>query len=174
MKRAAFFLLMIIVSFTLQTTLLALPPLQRVRPDLLLILTVYFGFSTSMVSGGLLAFFMGYLLDLFSGNVFGLYAFTRSLIFLTARLFKHEFYWEGFSFQLVFVFTAAMLEGLLLLALLAALSPGPLRNLFPAMLTTLVPQSLCTALITLPLFFLLRKGTRFLMERQRLTIRGEG
>ena len=43
MKRAAFFLLMVIVSLTLQTTLLTFAPIQRVRPDLLLILTIYFG-----------------------------------------------------------------------------------------------------------------------------------
>ncbi len=174
MKRGAFFLLMVVVALTLQTTLLTVVPLQRVRPDLLLILTIYFGFSTSTVSGGLLAFCMGTLLDLFSGNVFGLYAFTRSLIFFATRLFKQEFYWEGFSFQLVFVFTAAMLEGGLLLVLLAGLSSSPLRNLFPAMLTTLLPQSLCTALFTLPLFFLFRKGSHALTERHRLTMRGEG
>ena len=174
MKRAAFFLLMVVASLTLQTTLLTFAPIQRVRPDLLLILTIYFGFSTSTVSGGLLAFCMGTLLDLFSGNVFGLYAFTRSLIFFTTRLFKHEFYWEGFSFQLAFVFITAMLEGLLLLVLLAGLSSGPLRNLFPAIVTTLLPQSLCTALITLPLFFLFRKGSHALTERHRLTMRGEG
>jgi rod shape-determining protein MreD len=68
MKRAALFLLMVVVSLTLQTTLLTFVPIRRVRPDLLLILTIYFGFSTSMVSGGLLAFCMGYLLDLFSGK----------------------------------------------------------------------------------------------------------
>ncbi len=174
MKRTVFLLLMVLVFLTLQTTLLTVAPIQRVRPDLLFILTVYFGFSTSTVSGGLLAFFMGYLLDLFSGNVFGLYALTRPLIFFTTRLFKREFYWEGFSFQLLFVFIVAMLEGLLLFVLLVGLSPGPLRNLFPAMLTTLLPQSLCTALITPPLFFLLRKGAHFLRVKHRRTIRGEG
>ena len=173
MRRAAFFLLMVVVSLTLQTTFLAFAPIQRVRPDLLLILTIYFGFSTSTVSGGLLAFCMGTLLDLFSGNVFGLYAFSRSLIFFATRLFKHEFYWEGFSFQLAFVFITAMLEGGLLLVFLSGLSSGPLRNLFPAILTTLLPQSVCTALFTLPLFFLLRKGAHALTERRPLTIPGE-
>jgi len=174
MKRTAFFLLMIIVSLTLQTTLLALAPLQKGRPDLLLILTVYFGFSTSMVSGGLLAFFMGYLLDLFSGSVFGFYTFTRPLIFFATRLFRREFYWEGFSFQLVFVFTVAMLEGFFLFLLLSGLSSHPLRNLFPAMFTHLLPQSFCTALITPLLFFVFRKAVHFLLAEHPLPTRGEG
>ena len=174
MKRVAFFLLMVIVCLTLQTTLLAFAPIQRVRPDLLLILTIYFGFSSSTVSGGLLAFCMGYLLDLFSGNVFGLYAFTRPLIFFVTRLFKHKFYWEGLSFQLLFVFIVAMLEGLLLLVLLAGLSPGPLRNLFPAMFTYLLPQSMGTALITPPLFSLFRKGVQVLLVKHRPKIGREG
>ena len=174
MKRAAFFLLMVVVSLTLQTTLLTFAPIQRGRPDLLLILTIYFGFSMSTVSGGLLAFCMGTLLDLFSGNVFGLYAFTRSLIFFTTRLFKHEFYWEGFSFQLVFVFTVAMLEGFFLFLLLSGLSSHPLRNLFPAMFTPLLPQSLCTALITPLLFFVFRKAVHFLLAEHPLPTRGEG
>jgi len=152
-----FFLLLVfgLVIFTLQTTLLLSLPIHRVRPDIVLIFTLYLGLSFPPISGGLLAFLMGYLMDLFSGNTYGLYAFSRSLLFALAYLSRDRFYLEGILSQFLFVFVLALGEGLLLQLLLAALNPSPL---YPLLLTVLLPQSLFTALITPPLFALFRKG----------------
>ncbi|MDP2971789.1 MAG: rod shape-determining protein MreD, partial [Deltaproteobacteria bacterium] len=58
-----------------QTTWFTFPPIRWIRPDIVLILTLYLGLSSPPISGGILVFFLGYLMDLFSGNGFGLYAF---------------------------------------------------------------------------------------------------
>jgi rod shape-determining protein MreD len=174
MKRSIFLFLTAITFFTLQATILASLPIQRIRPDLVLILVLYFGFSFSMITGGILAFFLGCLLDLFSGNSFGLFTFTRPLIFLVAQLFRNQFYWEGFSFQFLFVFTFALFEGLLILVLLAGVNPVALHNLYPSVLTHLIPQAICTALIAAPLFKLFNWGTAILLQRHRLDLKGEG
>ncbi|OGP71619.1 MAG: rod shape-determining protein MreD [Deltaproteobacteria bacterium RBG_16_50_11] len=146
------------LTFTLQTTLVTSLPIHRVRPDIVLIFTLYLGLFFPPVSGGLLAFFMGYLMDLFSGNTYGLYTFSRSLLFTVAYLFRNRFYLEGIPSQFFFVFILALGEGFLLQLLLTALNPSPL---YPLLLTVLLPQTFSTALIT-PLFFaLLRKGLFF-------------
>ena len=125
----------------------------------MLIFTLYLGFSSPPVLGAILAFFLGYLVDLFSGNTFGLYTFSRPLLFYGAYLFKSKFYWKGFSSQFIFVFFRPFLEG----------SPPPcflpcsVRNRFlisiPSSFFSLFPQSTVTALITPLLFALSPKGS---------------
>ena len=174
MRRILFPLFLGILFLTLQTTLLRSLPVQRIRPDIVLILTLYLGLSYPLISGGILAFFMGYLMDLFSGNVLGLYTFSRPLIFYIAQLFKGRFYLEGILSQFLFVFLSALVEGLLILVLLNGLNPNPLGNLYPMLFTVLLPQSFFTGLITPILFFLLNKDSLLLSDQKRMGLRERG
>ena len=154
-----------IVLLTLQATLLAFYPIQKVRPDIVLILVLYLGFSYPAIPGGILAFGLGCLVDLFSGNSLGLYAFTRPLIFFVARLFRSHFYWEGISFQFVSVFIFALLEGWIILLLVAGLHQGPFHRPSTAMIHFL-PQAVLTSLIAPVLFSLFNWGSVWLSKKQ--------
>jgi rod shape-determining protein MreD len=118
---------------------------------------------------------MGFLVDLFSGNVLGFYTLTRPLAFFVAQLFRHRFYWQGISFQFLFVTLTSLLEGLFLMLLLVALTPLPLKNLYPSVFTHLLPQAFSTGLVTPLLFSFLRKGTELLQKKEeRRGIRLQG
>jgi rod shape-determining protein MreD len=165
MKRVIPPLLGGIFFLILQTTVLSSFPIQRVRPDILLIFTLYLAFLFPPIFGGILAFFIGYLMDLYSGNTLGFYAFSRPLVFFAAQFFKERFYLEGFSFQFLFAFIFGMLEGILILILMNALQPVSLGNLYPLLFTFLLPQSFFTGLATPPLFFLFQKGSSLLFHQ---------
>jgi len=165
MKRVIPPLLGGIFFLILQTTVLSSFPIQRVRPDILLIFTLYLAFLFPPIFGGILAFFIGYLMDLYSGNTLGFYTFSRPLIFFAAQFFKERFYLEGFSFQFLFAFIFGMLEGILILILMNALQPVSLGNLYPLLFTFLLPQSFFTGLATPPLFFLFQKGSSLLFHQ---------
>jgi rod shape-determining protein MreD len=162
MKRHAILLLLGVLFLTFQTTLLSYLPIQRIRPDIVLVLILYWGFTLPPVSGGIHALFSGYLMDLFSGNSFGLYTFTRPLLFYLAHLFK------GIQSQSLFVFVFALFEGILILTLLAALNPAPLGNLYAPFLTSFLPQAFFTGMITPVLFLLLQKIFLTLSQTQRM------
>ncbi len=174
MRRVFFPLLLGIVFLTLQTTWPASPYIRWVRPDLVLILTLYLGLSSSPISGGMLAFFLGYLMDLFSGNGFGLHAFSRLFLFYSAQFFKDRIYLESFPSRFLFVFLFALAEGIVLLILLRALNPEHLPNLYRQFFISFFPQSLLTAILSPPLFSLLRKGSSLLYIQQRAGIGGKG
>jgi len=159
MKRILLFILLGVLVLTLQTTLLGFFPIQRIRPDFMLIFTLFLGFSFPPVPGAILAFFLGYFVDLFSGNTFGLYTLSRPLLFYGAHLFKSKFYVEGFSSQFIFVFLSACLEGFLVLMLMSLLHPEPLFHLYPSFLVSLFPRSTFTALIAPLLFALSQRGS---------------
>jgi rod shape-determining protein MreD len=171
MKRVILTLFVGILFLTVQTTLFASLPIQRVRPDIMLIFTLYLAFSYPPISGGILAFLMGFLMDLFSGSSFGLYTLSRLFLFYVAHLFKERFYMEYFSSQFFFGFIFAVSEGLLILLLLNALNPGPLGHIYPLFFTFLLPQSFFTGLITPILFYLFNKGFSLLSDQHGMGIR---
>lgn len=158
MKRIFLPLFLGVLLLTLQTTLLTSFPIQRVRPDIVLVLILYMGFSYPPVSGGLLAFSMGCLMDLFSGNGLGLFAFSRTLIFYAASISRNWFYLEDFSSQFLFVLVSAIAEGMVILALVTALNSTPYFSLYPLLFTSLLPQSFTTGLVSPFLFPLFDKA----------------
>ena len=165
MKRILLPLLAGIFFLILQTTLLSSIPIHRIRPDILLIFTLYLAFLFPPISGGILAFLMGTLMDLFSGNALGFYTFSRPLVFFAAQFFKERFYLEGFSSQFLFAFVSAILEGILILILMNTLQPLSFRNLYVLLFTFLLPQSFFTGLATPPLFFIFQKGSSLLFPQ---------
>lgn len=165
MKRILLPLCIGILFLILQTTLFSFIPIHRIRPDLLLILTLYLAFLFPPVLGGILAFLMGYLMDLFSGNALGFYTFSRPLIFFGAQFFKERFYLEGFSSQFLFAFVSAILEGILIFILMNTLQSLSLGNLYLLLFTFLLPQSFFTGLATPFLFFIFQKGSSILFPQ---------
>jgi rod shape-determining protein MreD len=163
-----------ILFLVLQTTLLSCSPIQRVRPDLLLIFTLYLAFLFPPIFGGFLAFLMGYLMDLFSGNTLGFYTVSRPLVFLAAQFFKERFYLEGFSFQSLFAFIFSLLEGILVFVLMSAVRPLPLGSLYPLFFHFLLPQSFFTGLVTPLLFFVFQKGSSLLFRQPEQGIKERG
>jgi rod shape-determining protein MreD len=174
MKRIVFFVFLGVVVLTLQTALLRFFPIQRLRPDFMLIFTLYLGFSSPPILGAILGFFMGYFVDLFSGNTFGLYTFSRPILFYGAYLFKSKFYMEGFLSHFIFVFLAAFLDGALILMFITLLSPEPLLGFYPSFLLSLFPQSIVTALITPLLFALFEKGSILFAKKNGASVQERG
>ncbi len=165
MRRFLLLLLAGIFLLIIQTTWLSFFPIQRMRPDLLLIFTLYLAFLFPPFLGGILAFFFGYLMDLFSANTLGLYALSRTLVFFAAQFLKERFYLEGFSFQFLFAFAFSILEGGLLLFLTNGVEPAFFGNLSFSLFMFLLPRSFCTGLATPFFFFLFQKGMSFLTSQ---------
>ncbi len=154
-----------ILLLILQTTWLSFFPIRWIRPDFLLIFTLFLAFLFPPFLGGILAFFMGYLMDLFSGNTLGFYTFSRTLVFFATQFLKERFYLEGFSFQFLFAFIFSMLEGSFILILINGLEPISFRNLSSSLFTFILPQSFFTGLVA-PLLFSLSKRTASFLFRQ--------
>ena len=77
-----------------------------VKPDLTIPLAVYISLSQRPVAGGFLVLWLGFLMDLFSGGIPGLFLFLRGVLFFLVRIFKKLFFLESkvFWFLLVVFF----------------------------------------------------------------------
>ncbi|NLL72632.1 MAG: rod shape-determining protein MreD [Clostridiales bacterium] len=80
MKRVIVYFIEIIICFVLQSSLYQFFNLANVMPNLLLILVVSTAYMRGRVSGLVIGFFSGLLLDIMFGNLFGLYALFLMMI----------------------------------------------------------------------------------------------
>jgi len=91
-----------------------------------------------------------------------------------AQLFRTHFYWQGSSFQFLFVFIFALIEGGLILFLVSSLNPSPFPALYRSLIVDVLPQSIVTGLVTPILFPLFGRSSVLLETKQRTEIRRQG
>ena len=91
------------VAVILPVTLLDYLPFGGLKPDLLLIVVLYIGFFLPANEGGVLAFALGYVEDLFSGHLIGLFTLMRVTAWLVARLVSGMLNLKSVPAQTIFV-----------------------------------------------------------------------
>lgn len=89
MKRKIVCFILILAAFLFQTSIWGLLPFGQVKPNLLIALTVSFGFMHGKRSGMYIGFVSGLLIDIFYGEFFGFNALVYMYAgYLTGKLYK--------------------------------------------------------------------------------------
>jgi rod shape-determining protein MreD len=148
------FLLLGLALILLQSNLFRLVGhigLAGVTPSLLLPLLVFTGVHEYVVwRGALLAFALGYLLDVFAAAPLGLYTFTSVVIFVVSRVAGVRLAAQTRLTKVALAFSFSLLEGVIIVILTAIFGGDAAR---PRALAGLVlPHALSTALLA-PLVF---------------------
>ncbi len=165
MKKKLSFLGLIFLSLVVQTTALAELPHQLAKPDLLLILIVYFGLYKNPFPGAILAFLSGYMMDIFSGSIFGVHTFSKTTIFFLTILIRDRFYVKSPLFQAGAIFSFSIIDGFIIISILGLVSP--IENLLSPFFTFIIPQSLITGLVG-PFFIALIKYVSLLSQGESI------
>lgn len=142
----------------LQTTILNHLPFLPVKPDLTIIMVAYVGIFHPDVRGLLLAFTLGYVLDVLSGNMTGLYSLLRIFTFVFIKLSGQRFYLKTIPAQFLLITLLSLVDGIFLLSILNAFKL--IYDPWPFLLTLLPAQAVVTGL-TGPIIFFLLKINRF-------------
>ena len=147
MRRKIVLALLIIITFVLQSTVFKWLSIASISPNILLILTVSFGFMGGKTTGLFVGFFCGLMIDLFYGNLFGLNALLYMYIgFFNGFLYK-VYYDEDIKVPLVLVAISDFAYGGLVYALQFMLR-GRL-NLLGYLRQIIFPELVYTVLLTL-------------------------
>ena len=139
-----------------QSVLASVVPLHPFIPSLILPVLIYLGVSPEvhLVRGAILAFLLGYLYDLFSGNLMSLQTFVAVSTFMLARGAGLRLFLRSPSFQVLLTFIVAALAGgatLALRTIFADNTPFPYGGVRETA-TLLVAPAIATALAA-PLVF---------------------
>ncbi len=138
-------LLLIILSVILQVAFFPTRFPDPFKPNLMIMFIVYMGFMESVRWGGSCSFVLGLVQDSLSGIYFGLNAFSYLLIFIVLKAASHRLYTDSRPVMVLAVFLATVVNGLVILLLLAVFSIAP--GLYSSILSDIVPQGLINALI---------------------------
>ena len=97
--------------YMLQTSLFNYLELANVVPNLLLAFTSLSGFSKGRKQGMLIGLFSGFLLDFFSGQLFGTYALLYMIIGFLNGFFRTLFFGDDVKLPMLFVGISDILAG---------------------------------------------------------------
>jgi rod shape-determining protein MreD len=153
-----------------QSALGTLVSLHPFEPNLLLPIVIYLGVSpdVSIVRGSVVSFALGYLLDLFSGNLMSLQTFLMVATFMLARGAGLRLFLRGPLFQILLTFVIGLLAsgaGLAMRAIFEARAPFRAGTAWDTLASQAGP-ALVTALAA-PLVFLAARRVDSLMVRRR-------
>lgn len=103
MKRKITLAILIFVCFLLQTTVFRSLEMGQVAPNLLIILTISFGFMQGKKEGLMVGFFSGLLIDIFHGDILGFYAMLYMYIGYLSGFFCKIFFEDDIKVSVVMV-----------------------------------------------------------------------
>lgn len=136
------------------------------KPDLLLILVVYLGLNEGYGRGGVLAYLLGCLNDVFAGRHLGLHGLALLATFLTVRGVAERLNTENSTLLLAFVFAGTFLEGgTIFFALVLFADNAPPLPLF---LRQFVPQALLNLAAAILLLHLLPRLQQLVAPRANI------
>ena len=174
--RIVFYALFGLACLLIQTAVFPRIIPVQFKPDLMLILIVYLGISEKYGSGGLFAFCIGLLYDVFAGSAFGMYGMIFLLVFFSVRSTIDYFNAENPFLLLFLVACGTVLQAGLLILLGALAEAGALWQIvlqhFPGQL---LANTVAAALLILTITYLQKRFPRLVVPgMQRLDERYEG
>lgn len=164
MRRKIILAVLILLTFILQGTVFQTLSIASIAPNLLLILTVSFGFMRGKREGLFIGFFCGLLVDVFYGNMVGFYALLYMYIgFFNGFLYK-VFYDEDVKVPMVLVAVSDLAYGVIVYGLQFLLR-GRL-NFFGYLRHIIFPEMVYTVLITLILYRIFYRLNHWLADNE--------
>ena len=151
LKKTVIGAVLIIVCFILQTSIFGKLPLGGVTPNLLIMLTSFFGFIYGNKEGTIVGFFSGLLLDMFFGVHFGMFALIYLSIGFLNGLIRKQFFGDDVKLPLLLVALSDLLYGLTVY--LTIFLPRKKTNLYDYFMTIMMPEVMYTILVAFFLYF---------------------
>ncbi len=144
------FIVFSLFLFVLQTTLFQALPAWLGRPDLLFLLVVFLAFRFDAIKGAALVFFIGLLIDVFSGIFLGIYPTIYLLVFFTLKILSKHMANES-TFQAPLAVLSYLITASSIFVISSLMAPGAhIEWSWRIMLL----QSIMLAVVTIPFFSL--------------------
>lgn len=118
-------LLLLLASVTIQGSLSKIGGLDNFRPDLVLIVVVFWALKQGPAGGWFAGMGGGWLSDLFSAGMLGLGSLSRAVTGVMVVVSSHPLYRDHFSTKIVLVAAASVVSGFLYYLLLIVFSTPP-------------------------------------------------
>ena len=153
MKKAIMNCLLILTAFTIQNCVFPLLPFLSASPNLLLILTFSFGFMNGRMTGMLYGILCGILLDLFYSGPFCFYTLFYIYVGYLNGWFAKYYYEDYITLPLILSISNELAYNIYVY-IFRFLIRGRL-HFFYYLKEIIIPETICTAVVTLFIYRLL-------------------
>ena len=164
-KRIFLCMLIILICFLLETTILPKLALASVIPNTLVVVTSSFGFMRGKKEGLIVGFTCGIFKDIMSGGLLGFYALVYMMIGYINGFFKSVFYDEDIKLPLVLIGGSELLYSLIIYVCLFMLKSD--FNFGSYLGIIIMPELVYTILITIILYQIILHTNRMLEEEEK-------
>lgn len=153
MIRIIVYACIVIMSFTLQTSVFHFFSLANITPNFMLITVMAAGLMRGRKAGIAVGFFSGLLIDIFFGEFLGIYAFIYMMFGFVNGFFNHMFYAEEAVFPLAMVAVNDLIYGIVIYFFFYLMRSK--WNFFSYFKTVILPELVYTLLASLVFYFIL-------------------
>lgn len=147
MIRLVVSILLVIISFVLQTTLFHAISFGGIVPNLMIVLTASYGFMRGKKIGLLTGFFSGLLCDLFFGSLLGLHAVIYMYIGYLNGMFHQVFYPDDIKLPMISILVSDFVYGIVYYLILFMLRGRFHFSYY--LIHLIIPETVYTILVTL-------------------------
>lgn len=153
MIRIIVYACIVIMSFTLQTSVFHFFSLANITPNFMLITVMAAGLMRGRKAGIAVGFFSGLLIDIFFGEFLGIYAFIYMMFGFVNGFFNHMFYAEEAVFPLAMVAVNDLIYGIVIYFFFYLMRSK--WNFFSYFKTVILQELVYTLLASLVFYFIL-------------------
>ena len=153
MIRIIVYACIVIMSFTIQTSVFHFFSLANITPNFMLITVMAAGLMRGRKAGIAVGFFSGLLIDIFFGEFLGIYAFIYMMFGFVNGFFNHMFYAEEAVFPLAMVAVNDLIYGIVIYFFFYLMRSK--WNFFSYFKTVILPELVYTLLASLVFYFIL-------------------
>ena len=165
MYRKITIVLLILISYLVQSTMIRILPMGGVAPNFLIILTSSFGFMRGKKEGMYIGFFSGLIIDILFGNLIGFYALIYMVIGYLNGFFASIFYPEDVKLPMVLI-TSSELVYCFLIYVFRFLIQGKLRFGY-YFLHIILPEIVYTIFVTIIIYKIILNINEWLEDIER-------
>ena len=165
MYRKITMVLLILVSYLIQSTMIRILPMGGVAPNLLIILTSSFGFMRGKKEGMFIGFISGLIIDILFGKIFGFYALIYLVIGYLNGFFASIFYPEDIKLPMVLI-TSSELVYCFLIYVFRFLIQGKLRFGY-YFVHVILPEIVYTLFVTIIVYKVILNINEWLEDLER-------
>lgn len=150
MKRKITLAVLIIGCYLLQTTVFRALEMGQVVPNILLVLTISFGFMQGKKQGIWVGFFSGLLIDIFHGDILGFYALLYMYLGFASGFFCKVYFDDDIKVPLIMIAGGDFIYNFVIYILLFMMQ-GKI-DFYSYLKTVFLPEIVYTVLVSIVLY----------------------
>lgn len=152
---------LIILLFVFQTTVLHAFTISGVRPDIILIFSVFVGIKLRETRGAAAGFTLGLVQDSLSSGLLGANAFSKGIVGFAFGLLKDKIIFENIFSQVIFVLIATVIDTVIVLLISSLTINENVTTIFNKLLLSSIYTTLAGPLFIYVFIFVSSKASVF-------------